>query len=193
MIILTIEKFKARLIRPNHPDWLHVGVHTKDENQLYIIVNGGMENINCAPIELYPLEIKNCALEMITQEQLFLKANEKSLCIGQGHSLYCYTLKLDEAFPQAECSVRSIYFSSLFIRWQRTNQLSDKYVQDKLGLTAKEFHLFRGDELAITQVLINNLAEATGFSKKLWQYRWHQKIIGNKNNSSVQANIKNKQ
>jgi hypothetical protein len=182
--MLTIEKFKARLIRPNHPDWLHVGVDAKDESQLYIIVNGGMANINCAPIELYPLEIKNCALEMITQEQLYLKANEKSLRIGQGHSLYCYTLKLDESLPQAESSVRSIYFSSLFIRWQRTNQLSDKHVQEKLGLTVKEFHLFREDELAITQVLINKLAKVTGVSEQFWQNRWHQKIIGNKNNFS---------
>jgi hypothetical protein len=42
----------------------------------------------------------------------------------------------------------------LFIRWQRTHQLSDKQAQGKLGLTAKEFHLFREDELAITDVLI---------------------------------------
>jgi hypothetical protein len=174
--MLTIEKFKARLARSNHPDWLHIGVDSKDESQLYIIVNGGMANINCAPIELYPLEIKACALNMITQELLYLKANEKSLRIGQGHSLYCYTLKLDEDLPQAEPIVRSIYFSSLFIRWQRTHQLSDKHSQEKLGLTAKEFHLFREDELSITPALINKLAEVTGVSEQLWQNRWHQKI-----------------
>ncbi|MDO6486261.1 hypothetical protein Q4503_01030 [Colwellia sp. 6_MG-2023] len=65
MIMLTVEKFKNRLLRPNHHDCLHVGVDTKDESQLYIIVNGGMANINCDPIELYPLEIKACVLEMI--------------------------------------------------------------------------------------------------------------------------------
>jgi hypothetical protein len=174
--MLTVEKFKARLIRPNHPDCLHVGVDTKDESQLYIIVNGGMANINCAPIELYPLEIKACALKMITQELLFLKVNEKSLRIGQSHSLYFYTLKSDEDLPLLEPSGRSIYFSSLFIRWQRTHQLSDEHAQEKLGLTAKEFQLFREDKLAITQALINKLAEVTGVSEQFWQNRWHQKI-----------------
>jgi hypothetical protein len=77
-----------------------VGVDTKDESQLYIIVNGGMGNINCAPIEIYAVEIKNCALEMITQGLLYLKSNEKSLRIGQRHCIYCYTLKLDENLPQ---------------------------------------------------------------------------------------------
>jgi hypothetical protein len=174
--MLTVEKFKARLARSNHPDWLHIGDNSKDESQLYIIVNGGMGNINCAPIELYAAEIKSCVLEMITQGQLYLKANEKSLCIGQGHSIYCYALKLDDDIPEAEQSTRSIYFSSLFIRWQRTHQLSDEHVQEKLGLTAKEFQLFREDELAITQVLINKLAEVTGVSEQFWQNRWHQKI-----------------
>jgi hypothetical protein len=113
---------------------------------------------------------------MITQEQLYLKANEKSLRIGQGHSLYCYTLKLDEDLQQTEPSARSFYFSSLFIRWQRTHQLSDKQAQGKLGLTAKEFHLFREDELAITDVLIKKLATVTSVSEQFWQNRWHQKI-----------------
>lgn len=172
--MLSIEKFKSRLIRPNHPDWLHVGVDSKDKSQLYIIVNGGMANINCAPIERYAPEIKNCALEMITQEHLYLKANEKSLSIGKGHSLYCYTVKSDENLVKDEPSTRRIYFSSLFIRWQRTHQLSDKYAQEKLGLTAKEFQLFREDELAMTQALINKLAEVTGISEQFWQNRWHQ-------------------
>jgi len=173
--MLTVEKFKARLERPNHPDWLHVGVDTIDESQLYIIVNGGMGNINCAPIEQYVAEIKNCAREMITQELLYLKPDGKSLRIGQGHSIYCYTLKLDEDLPQAAQGSRSIYFSSLFIRWQRTHQLSDKQAQEMLGLTAKEFHLFREDELAITQYLINKLAEVTGVSEQFWQNRLGQK------------------
>ena len=93
--MLNVEKFKARLIRSNHPDWLHVGVDSKDESQLFIIVNGGMANINCAPIELYAEEIKNCALEMIAQEQLYLKVNEKPLHIGLGRSIYCYAFKED--------------------------------------------------------------------------------------------------
>ncbi|MFT5756899.1 MAG: hypothetical protein ACI9LM_001624 [Alteromonadaceae bacterium] len=183
--MLSVEKFTSRLIRPNHPDWLHVGVDSKDESQLYIIVNGGMANINCSPIELYAPEIKNCALKMIKQGELYLKEHEKSLRIGQGKSLYSYTVKLDEDVVKAETSTRRIYFSSLFIRWQRTHQLSDKHAQEKLGLTAKEFELFREDELVMTQALINKLAEVTGVSEQFWKNRWHQKI----NNRSSDENV----
>lgn len=112
---------------------------------------------------------------MITQEQLYLKPDEKSLRIGQGNSIYCYTLNVDENLPKSEASARSIYFSSLFIRWQRTHQLSDKQTRKKLGLTAKEFHLFREDELAITQDLINKIADVTGISEQFWQNRFHSK------------------
>lgn len=77
--MLSIEKFTSRLIRPNHPDQLHVGVDSKDESQLYIIVNGGMANINCAPIELYAPEIKHCALEMI--EQSCILKHTKNHCV----------------------------------------------------------------------------------------------------------------
>jgi hypothetical protein len=76
---------------------------------------------------------------------------------------------------KVEPIVRSINFSSLFTRWQRTNQLSDKHAQEILDLTAKEFRLFREDELAITQVLINKLAEVTGVSERFWQNRLNQK------------------
>jgi hypothetical protein len=182
--MLTVEKFKARLERPNHPDWLLVGVDSKDEKQLYLLSNGGMNNINCAPIEQYAAEIKICALSMVAQGELHLKSNEKTLRIGQGRSIYSYTLKSDEDLSQAGRESRSIYFSSLFIRWQRTNKLSDKQAQEMLGLTAKEFQLFRGDELAMTQALINKLAEVTGVSEQFWQNRWYQKIKGNKHNSS---------
>jgi hypothetical protein len=51
--MLTQENFIKRIKQPNSPSWLHVGVDTLDENQLYIAVNGGMNNINCAPIEFY--------------------------------------------------------------------------------------------------------------------------------------------
>lgn len=178
--MLNVEKFKARLIRSNHPDWLHVGVDSKYKSQLFIIVNGGMANINCAPIELYAKEIKNCALEMIAQEQLYLKVNEKPLRIGQGRSIYCYAFKADECLPQSETNDRYFYFSSLFIRWQRSHQLSDKQAQERLGLTAKEFHLFREDELEINHALINKLTEITGASERFWKNRWRQKIRSNK-------------
>jgi hypothetical protein len=174
--MLNVEQFEKRLLRPNHPDWILVGIDTQDEKQLYIASNGGMNNINCASIEQYAAEIKICVLEMITQGELYLKPNEKSLRIGQGRSIYCYALKVDDDLQQTEPIVRSIYFSSLFIRWQRTHQLSDKQAQGKLGLTAKEFHQFREDELAITDVLIKKLAAVTSVSEQFWQNRWHQKI-----------------
>tara|TARA_R110002012_G_scaffold52191_1_gene134119 strand:+ start:20662 stop:21183 length:522 start_codon:yes stop_codon:yes gene_type:complete len=173
--MLTVEKFKARLERPNHPDWLFVGVDSKDENPLYLLSNDGLNNINCATIEQYAAEIKNCVLSMVAQGELHLNSNEKPLRIGQGRSIYSYTLKSDEDLSQAVSQSRNIYFSSLFIRWQRTYKLSDERAREMLGLTAKEFHQFREDELEITQDLINKLAEVTGSSRQIWQNRWKQK------------------
>ncbi len=111
--MLIVEKFKARLIGYNHHDALRIAVDVIDKSKLYIIVNGGIANINCEPIEQYAAEIKIYALEMITQGELYLKANEKPLRIGQGRSIYCYALKVDEYLPQSETSARSFYFSSL--------------------------------------------------------------------------------
>ena len=91
--MLKTEQFKKRLLRPNHPDWILVGIDTQDENQLYIASNGGMNNINCAPIENYLPEIKNCALELIDEGHLYLKVNAKPLRIGLGRSAYLYTLQ----------------------------------------------------------------------------------------------------
>ena len=71
--MLTQESFIKRIKQPNSPSWLHVGVDTQDEKQLYIAVNGGMNNINCAPIENYLSEIKSCALELIDEGHLYLK------------------------------------------------------------------------------------------------------------------------
>ena len=47
--MLTVEKFKVSLIRPNHPDWLFVGVDSMDDSQLYILGNGGTSalGVNC--------------------------------------------------------------------------------------------------------------------------------------------------
>lgn len=174
--MLTIEQFKARIMHLNHPDRLHVGVDSKDENQLYLLSNGGIANINCVPIEQYPPEIKDCVQKMVAHGELHLKPNEKSLRIGQGRSIYCYTLKLDGDFVKAESNTRKVYFSSLFIRWQKTHQVSDEQAQKMLGLTTNEFHLFRDDELAITQSLINKLAEVTSASEQFWKNRWNQKL-----------------
>jgi hypothetical protein len=184
--MLTVEKFKVRLKMPNHPDWLLVGVDSKDEKQLYLLSNGGMGNINCAPIEQYAAEIKTCAREMILLGELFLKENEKSVRIGHGRRVYSYSLKLADNFSQASSTAHKMYFSSLFIRWQRTQQISDKCAQGKLGLTADEFHKFREDELPITPSLINKLAEVTGGSKQMWKNRWEQKQKNSrKNNENI--------
>lgn len=184
--MLTVEKFKARLERPNHPDWLLVGVDSKDEKQLYLLSNGGMGNINCAPIEQYVVEIKTYVLEMISQSELYLRQDEKPVRIGHGKSILSYSLKSVDNLSQANSTIHKMYFSSLFIRWQRTHKISDKCARDKLELTADEFHKFREDELPITPSLINKLAEVTGGSKQMWQNRWEQKQENSrKNNENI--------
>lgn len=184
--MLTVNKFISGLERPNHADALFVGVDSKDDTQLYILSNGGISNINCKPIELFPEEIKTYTLEMISQSELYLKQDEKPVRIGQGKSILSYSLKSVDNLSQANSTIHKMYFSSLFIRWQRTHKISDKYAQDKLGLTADEFHKFREDELPITQSLINKLAEITGGSKQMWQNRWEQKQENSrKNNENI--------
>lgn len=71
--MLTVQKFLSCLMRPNHADYLFVGIDTEGDKQLYILGNGGMGNINCAPIESLPEEIQIQVLEMITQGELYLK------------------------------------------------------------------------------------------------------------------------
>ncbi|MFB0981034.1 MAG: hypothetical protein QMC62_08970 [Alteromonadaceae bacterium] len=169
--MLNVEQFKKRLLRPNHPDWILVGIDIQDEKQLYIASNGGMNNINCAPIENYLSEIKSCALELIDEGQLYLKANAKPLLIGQGRSAYFYTLQIT---PDASCSninTLKFQFSNLFIKWQRTHLVSDIRAQELLHLTANEFTQFREAELEISDILIERLHQSTGFSKQLWLNR----------------------
>jgi hypothetical protein len=180
--MLTVEQFKGRLLRPNHPDCLLVGVDANDDSQLYIVSNGGMANINCAPIELYAVEIKNCALEMVSQGELFLKKNEKSVRIGHGRSVYSYSLKSKSDDSQVNAASQNVYFSSTFIRWQRSHQLSDEDARKKLGLTTEEFHQFREDELTISEDLMAILAEVTGSSLQFWQNLRSHKIKRSKGN-----------
>jgi len=184
--MLTVEKFKARLKRPNHPDWLLVGVDSKDEKQLYLLSNGGMNNINCAPIEQYAAEIKTCAREMILLGEMFLNENEKSVRICHGRSVYSYALKSNIYDSHVNAASQKVYFSSILIRWQRSHQLSDEDVREKLGLTADEFHQFREDELTISEDLIAILAEVTGSSLQFWQNLRSQKIKRSKvNNENI--------
>jgi hypothetical protein len=181
--MLTVEQFKRRLLRPNHPDWLLVGVDANDGSQLYILSNGGMANINCAPIELYADEIKHCAQEMILLGELFIKEGDKSLRIGHGRSVYSYSLKSKTNVLEATLTIQNMYFSSTFVRWQRSHELSDKIAQDKLGLTTDEYHQFREDELNITEDLMAKLAEVTGSSIQFWKNRMAQKNRGSKGNN----------
>jgi len=175
MIDITVEQFNKRLKQPNHLDGLHVAVDSKDGRQLYIFINDGLANIKCDPIELYGTDIKNCVQLMITQGKLFVKDNEKSIRIGQGRSIYGFTLKAEEYTQNEIQKTNGIYVSSVLIRWQRTHKFSDKYVQEKLGLSAKDFQLFREDELEITQDLIAKLSVLTGVSEQFWKNRWQQK------------------
>ena len=181
--MLSVEQFKLRLIRPNHPDWLLVGVDASDDSQLYILSNGGMANINCAPIELYADEIKDCAREMISQGELLLKENEKSVRIGHTRSVYSYSIKPNTDDSQVIAPSQKMYFSNTFIRWQRSHQLSDEDAREKLGLTADEFHQFREDELTISEDLMAKLAEVTGSSLQFWQNLRSQKIKHSKGNN----------
>jgi hypothetical protein len=165
--MLTQISFIKRIKQPNGPSWLHVGVDTQDENQLYIAANGGMNNINCAPIESYLAEIKVCALAMIDEGELFIDKNAKPLRIGQSRSAYFYTLK-----TTSESSNTFRYsFANLFVKWQITHHVSDIHAQDMLDLTKDEFRQFRKDELDISDILIDKLHQSTGFSKQLWLNR----------------------
>jgi len=183
--MLTVEKFKARLKRPNHPDWLLVGVDSKDEKQLYLLSNDGMNNTNCAPIAQYAAEIKTCAREIILLGELFLNENKKSVRIGHRRNVYSYSLKSNTADSHVNAANQKVYFSSTFIRWQRSHQLSDEDDREKLGLTADEFHQFREDELTISEDLMAILAEVTGSSLKFWQNLRSQKVKRSKGNNEI--------
>ena len=170
--MLNVEQFQNRLLRPNHPDWILVGIDIQDEKQLYIASNGGMNNINCAPIENYLSEFKKCALELIDEGQLYLKANAKPLRIGQGRSAYFYTLQITPDTSSSNINALKFQFSNLFIKWQRTHLVSDIRAQELLHLTANEFNQFREGELDISDMLIERLHQSTGFSKQLWLNRF---------------------
>jgi len=71
--MLTQENFLKRIKQPYSPSWLVVG--TQHDNQFYIAVNGGMNNINCAPIQSCASEIKTCALNMIEKGELYIAQN----------------------------------------------------------------------------------------------------------------------
>jgi hypothetical protein len=140
-----------------HGDGKQIGIDTQDEKQLYIASNGGMNNINCAPIENYLSEIKSCALELIDEGQLYIKANAKPLRIGQGRIAYFYTLQTTPDTSSSNINALNFQFSNLFVKWQRTHQVSDIRAQEMLHLTTNEFTQFREGELDISDMLIERL------------------------------------
>mgnify|MGYP000682526251 CR=1 FL=1 len=70
--MLTIEKFKKRLGRVNHSDWLHIPIGANNVKQFYIVVNGGMGNTISTSIERYPPEIKECVVKMLFSGELII-------------------------------------------------------------------------------------------------------------------------
>ena len=70
--MLTVEKFKERLGRPNRSDWLHVAVDAVNKAQFYIIVNGGMGTTLSAPIERYDPAIKAYIISMLNSGELVM-------------------------------------------------------------------------------------------------------------------------
>lgn len=166
--MLTVDKFVVNLKRPNHPDAVSIGVDTKNEKQRYVLSNGGMNNISCLPIENFDSDIQNYVQDLIKQKALYLKRDMKPLKIEGGKSIYHYSFTLNDT-QEAMQKAKKIYFSNTFIRWQRTNEMSDIDAQKKLALTAQEFHQFREDELPISPSLLSKLSEVTGLSKSFWQ------------------------
>jgi hypothetical protein len=68
--MLSVEQFKERIAHLNRSDWLRVVVDVNNDNQFYIVGNGGMGSTITAPIERFPPEIKDCVVSMINSGQL---------------------------------------------------------------------------------------------------------------------------
>jgi hypothetical protein len=86
--MLTIEILKKRLMKVNSSDWLHVAVDANNAKQFYIVVNGGMGNTISTPIEHYPLEIKECVIEMLFSGELI--ASKKTTLLLEINTLVYY-------------------------------------------------------------------------------------------------------
>lgn len=80
--MLTIEKFRERIERSNRSDWLHVAVDANNENQFYIVGNGGMGNTISMSIERYLPEIKEWVIRQINSGKL-TKDEKKSLLLDR--------------------------------------------------------------------------------------------------------------
>ena len=68
-VMLIRNSFKNRLIKKGSL-WLRVAVDASNENQFYIVGNGGMGTTISAPLEQYLPEIKQCVLDMLINGEL---------------------------------------------------------------------------------------------------------------------------
>ena len=89
--MLTVEKFKERLERSNHSDWLLVAVDANNANQFYIVGNGGMGNTISAPIENYLPEIKEWVISQINSGEL-IKDEKKSLLLDRNILIHYFLI-----------------------------------------------------------------------------------------------------
>jgi hypothetical protein len=93
--MLTLEQFKKRLCRVNHPNWLLVGVNLDDDDKLYVAVNSGQGNMNCAAIECFQSDIKTCVQGMILSGELYLEPHAEPYHFSQEIKVNFYTYKPD--------------------------------------------------------------------------------------------------
>lgn len=68
--MLTVKKFKEKLARSKHPNYLQVAFDANNTNQFYIIGNGGMGTTVSAPVESFLPEIKEYVITTINSGEL---------------------------------------------------------------------------------------------------------------------------
>lgn len=89
--MLTVKQFKERVARTNHSDSLYIVVDANNENQFYIVGNGGMGSTISAPIERFSPEIKECIISMIHSGQL-IKDEKRDFLLEK--NIWVYYLSL---------------------------------------------------------------------------------------------------
>jgi hypothetical protein len=89
--MLSVEKFKERLVQPNRSDWLRVVVDADNVNQFYIVGNGGMGNTISMPIEKYLPDIKAWVINQVSSGEL-IKSEEQSLLLDRNMLVYYLSL-----------------------------------------------------------------------------------------------------
>ncbi|WP_299081137.1 hypothetical protein [uncultured Paraglaciecola sp.] len=92
--MLTVKKFKEKLGRSKHPDYLQVAFDADNTNQFYIVGNGGMGTTVSAPVESFLPEIKEYVIATINSGGL-VKNEEASLLLDR--NLLVHYLSLADA------------------------------------------------------------------------------------------------